>query len=234
MKEEARQYIKDHKKELVERFADLDKFPPNEEPFTLFMAGSPGAGKTEFSKKMVQILAKGSDAFEPIYIVRIDADDIKEFIPHYNGENSDVVQSATILGVEKIYDFSIKKKQNILVDGTFANYDSSRKNIVTSIKKGRMIGIFYIYQDPVRAWELTLARGKKEGRYIPKDFFIDSLFNAKDNVNRIKEEFGNKVIVNLIEKDYADNIEKPRFNIDNIGNHLKIKYTRKSLEENLC
>lgn len=234
MKEEARQYIKDHRKELIERFASLDKFPPSEEPFTLFMAGSPGAGKTEFSKSLLKILSKGSDVFESIIIVRIDADEIKEFIPYYNGENSDVVQSAAILGVEKIYDFSIKKKQNILVDGTFASYDVSRKNIITSLKKGRMVGIFYVYQDPVRAWELTVARGNKEGRYIPKDFFVNSLFNAKNNVNRIKEEFGEKVIVNLIEKNYDGFIDKPRFNIGNIDNHLKIKYTRESLEEKLC
>lgn len=235
MKEEARQYIKDHKKELIEKFASLEKFPSNDDPFSLFMAGSPGAGKTEFSRKLVEILAKGSDAFESIPIVRIDADEIKEkFLPHYDGKNSNVVQSAAILGVEKLYDFSIKNKQNILLDGTFSSYDSSRKNIITSLKKGRMVGIFYIYQDPVRAWELTKARGEKEGRFIPKDFFIDSLFKAKDNVNRIKEEFGGKVIVSLIEKDYAENIEKPRFNIDKIDNHLKIKYTRKSLEEKLC
>jgi len=234
MKEEARQYIKDHKKELIEKFASLERIPTSEQPFTLFMAGSPGAGKTEFSRTMVQILAKGSDTFEPIYIVRIDADEIKEFLPHYNGENSDIVQSAAILGVEKLYDFSIKKEQNILLDGTFASYDVSRKNIITSLKKGRMVGIFYVYQDPVQAWELTIARGNKEGRYIPKKFFIDSLFNAKDNVNRIKEEFGEKVIVHLIEKNYDGFIDKPRFNIDKIDNHLKIKYTRESLEEKLC
>lgn len=47
--EEAKQYIKEHKKELCEKFASKEIYLPTAEPSSYFMAGSPGAGKTEYS-----------------------------------------------------------------------------------------------------------------------------------------------------------------------------------------
>src|SRR3989339_1846356 len=93
--EEAKIFIKKEKRALIKKFADLEKFPPFEEPFSFFMAGSPGAGKTEFSKRLIEIMA-------PISIVRIDADEIKEFIPQYNGKNSDIIQGAASIGVDNL------------------------------------------------------------------------------------------------------------------------------------
>lgn len=106
--EKAKVFIKEHKRFIIDKFASLEKYPPREHPFSMFMAGSPGAGKTEFSKALFE----SSDFLEstefPIYAVRIDADEIKDIIPQYNGGNSDVVQGASSLGVEKLYDSVLK------------------------------------------------------------------------------------------------------------------------------
>ena len=68
--EEAEKYIKEHKRELIERFADPKIYPPDEHPRTFFMAGSPGAGKTEISRRLIEsVIGK--------LPVRIDADDIR-------------------------------------------------------------------------------------------------------------------------------------------------------------
>ena len=77
--EEAKLFIKKEKRALIKKFANLEKFPPRKKPFSFFMAGSPGAGKTEFTKRLIEMMA-------PIPIVRIDADEIKEFIPQYTGK----------------------------------------------------------------------------------------------------------------------------------------------------
>ena len=47
------------------------------------MAGSPGAGKTEYSKRFVDGVKKDTGAS----IVRIDGDEIREILPQYNGSN---------------------------------------------------------------------------------------------------------------------------------------------------
>ena len=49
LSDEAIKFVKSHKNEIVSKFANKLKYPPVEKPFTIFMAGSPGAGKTEFS-----------------------------------------------------------------------------------------------------------------------------------------------------------------------------------------
>jgi hypothetical protein len=63
-------------------------------------------------------------------------------------------------------------------------------------------------------------------------FFIQSFFEAKENGNKIKVEFGKIIQLNLIKKK-SDNleVEKTFFNIDNVDSHLKIEYTTQSLEE---
>jgi hypothetical protein len=50
IQEEAKKFIKDHKKELIDKFI-LQKNPLRQSLFAFFMAGSPGAGKTEFTKR---------------------------------------------------------------------------------------------------------------------------------------------------------------------------------------
>jgi hypothetical protein len=136
--EEAKIFIKKEKHALIKKFADLEKFPPLEKPFSFFMAGSPGAGKTEFSKRLIEIMA-------PISMVRIDADEIKEFIPQYNGKNSDIVQGAASIGVDNLNYYTLKHKQNSIMDGTFANYSLARRNITHCLNKKRHISVFYIY-----------------------------------------------------------------------------------------
>jgi len=52
-------------------------------------------------------------------------------------------------------------------------------------------------------------------------------------VNKIKEVFKDKIKIFLVVKDYnnANDVEKSRFNIDNIDNHLKIEYTVQTLKK---
>lgn len=228
--EESKRWVKANKREIVQRFIG-DKVESTEKPFTIFMAGSPGAGKTEISKRFISSFKEvNSESF----VARIDPDDIREIIPGYNGSNSYLFQGAVSLGVEKLYDYVLSKKINAVIDGTLAIYDVADKNISRSIKRNRDVSIFYIYQDPVKAWEFTKAREMIEGRNIPKEAFIESLFSAKDNVNKLKKMYGKKLTIFLIIKDFENNTEKSHFNISNIDNYLKINYTKKSLTKILC
>jgi predicted ABC-type ATPase len=223
IKEDAVNFINTHKKELIQKYAG-DEYPASNPPLSIFMAGSPGAGKTEFSMSLLEL-----DMFEKDVAVRIDADEIKKFIPHYDKTNSDEIQGASVLGLIRLHDYCLKKKKNFILDGTFSDYESSEENIKRSIKYGRDVDIFYVYQDPLIAWEFTKKRGELEGRFIPKDMFIDSFFSAKDNVNRIKENFGKSVTLHLIIKNITNGLAKFEINIDKVDHYLKVTYTRDDL-----
>ena len=54
----ANEFIKKNKKLLFEKFACDKIYKPRENPILLFMAGSPGAGKTEYSKALIEIAKK--------------------------------------------------------------------------------------------------------------------------------------------------------------------------------
>src|SRR3989338_11423364 len=88
---EARRFIKEKKKELIAKFADPVIYKPDNNPVSLFMAGSPGAGKTEFSKRLIEKFST-----KP---VRIDADDIRDMFDGYTGDNAHLFQSACTIGV---------------------------------------------------------------------------------------------------------------------------------------
>lgn len=209
-------YIKNNQKVIIKKFADPQVFLPVEHPFSIFMAGSPGAGKTEFSNKFDPSLY---EYYNVNPIVRIDADEIRKLIPQFNGKNSAVVQPATTIGVEKLFDHIQQHDQNAIIDTTFSDFNKAYDNFRRSLKRHRKVGIFYIHFDPKVAWDYTKIREKKEGRNITSDFFIEAYVNARENVDKIKKEFP-QVEVNLIIKELTGNEQHP------IG--MKTKFYRKS------
>jgi hypothetical protein len=230
--ENAYQWAKENKKNIVKEL--VKDVNPVDSPTSFFMAGSPGAGKTEYSKSFIQDL---DNSFQNVFganysILRIDIDDIRPLCPGYNGKNSSLFQRATVLIANKLHDFALKNNLNFLFDGTFANEEKAINNIERSIKKDRKVQIFYLYQDPIRAWELTQARENKDGRVVPMDVFIDDFFKAKEVVDKIKNKF-KEVAVDLIIRDYSDNKTTVFFNIDNIDKYLKLSYNRYTLKNAL-
>ena len=107
---EAIEYIKSHKKEILERFCPADLCHSVDNPTSLFMAGSPGAGKTEISKSFMK-------RFEDIP-VRIDADEIRSMCPGYVGTNAHLFQKAANKGVNTLYDHALHENINCIMDGT--------------------------------------------------------------------------------------------------------------------
>lgn len=228
--DEAIIYIKSHKKELIESFCRLSDYPKSLNPFTMFMAGCPGAGKTEFSKSIIPELQKRDPEHR---IVRIDADEIRSMIPQFNGSNAHEVQAASAVGVEKIFDHIQDHGQNCIVDGTFAKFNIAHDNIVRSLGKFRKVGIFYLYQEPQIAWDFTKKRDAIEKRNIPKEAFIESFFASKNNVIKIKAEFGDQIELNVIIKNEANEAGKMLFNVPTVDKKLGAGYTMGSLQKHL-
>ena len=104
-------------------------------------------------------------------------------------------------------------------------------DIKRALKRNRKVGIFYIYQDPIIAWEFTKKREAVEGRHVSKGMFINSFFLARENVNKIKELLGDKIELHLVEKNYTNELENTKFNIDKVDNYLKLKYTKEDLAQ---
>lgn len=213
LSDQAVRHVREHADEIVETIAGgIEPNVPN--PVSYFMAGSPGAGKTEYSKRFLEDIPGNQGS----QVARIDHDEIRLLIPGYDGTNAHVFQRAASLGVERLHDHVLKTGKNFVLDATMRDFDRAKENVERSLHRGRKVYVTYVYQDPLLAWEFTKAREAKEGRRITKDVFIEVFFGAKDTVNRIKAEFGDKVELWVIEKNYK-NVEDERkwLNVDNMS-----------------
>lgn len=211
-------WVRKNQHELISRFADPKDFGRDIYPTTIFMAGSPGAGKTEISKRFIEVKKA----------VRIDADEIRGLCPGYNGLNSHLFQKAASRGVDILFDYIIKNKINAVIDGTFA-HSKVLENIERSLKHNRTTEIVFVYQDPFQAWDFTKKREKLENRKITKDRFIESFFDSQKNTRLVKDKFGNKVELTVIIKDLQNDTQEMRLNVNNLDSCIKNNYTQEDL-----
>ncbi len=225
IKNEAEDFARRNKKIIAKECSDLFKYPPEKNPVSVFMAGSPGAGKTEASKWLIKELTGREDS-----IIRIDPDELRLKFNSYNGKNSFLFQQATTFLAEKIHDMAIKNYQSFIFDTTFSRIDKAITNIDRSLGHKRSVQILYVYQEPIQAWNFVKERELKEGRHIPKDSFIEEYFKARLVVNEVKRRFP-EIKIHLLIKNIDGSTQEYYENIDNIDNYVKEKYTVETLNK---
>src|SRR3989344_5468087 len=189
IRDQAIAYVREHRDKIIHEIAGDKKYIGNP-ALSIFMAGSPGAGKTETSKVLLSLFDN-----TPLQnnIIRLDPDEIRGLLPQYQGGNAHIFQQPIAIATNYIFNHVIKENMHILLDGTFSNYDYAYQNVTKSLKKNRVIIIMYSYVDPISAWAFTQAREAKEGRKITKQVFIDALFGSLETIKKIQSTFGNKV-----------------------------------------
>lgn len=227
---ESIKFAKQNKVEISRRLTDPSVYPPSSAPVSVFMAGSPGAGKTEFSKRLLELIVRDTND-RPL---RIDGDEIRKEIPGYTGSNSSEVQGAVSILVREIYERTLKNKQSVIFDGTFSKYEKALENVTRSLKRNRLVVIFYVYQDPLVAWQFTVAREKVEGRNIPRTAFIEHFIGAKETVGRIRDEFDDSVQIYLVRKNHQTNqvesVDEIAAKGPALDSYLGDEYTKEQIE----
>lgn len=94
LEEAAFQFAIAHRRSLAKQIVDTEVFIPERAPLTVFMAGSPGAGKNRrISIAMMEALEKGHPEGEGRQVLRIDPDDFQRLIRLFGG-NSYLFQRA--------------------------------------------------------------------------------------------------------------------------------------------
>ncbi len=225
-RDRAKIFARKNGKNVSVELTDVENYPSDPNPVSVFMAGSPGAGKTEASKALLENVEKKGTR-----TVRIDPDELRERFEEYSGDNAWLFQPATSILVDKIHDRVLKNEQNFLLDGTLSNYDIAKKNIERSLKRGRFVQILYVYQDPSMAWEFVKAREELDGRRILPEHFIEQYFAARKVVNQLKEDFDKDIVVTLLLKNLDGSDKVYKANVDKIDNHIPEKYSEKDLLE---
>lgn len=225
IQDEAIVFARKNKKRIAKHLTNKEVFIPEQIPVSVFMAGSPGAGKTEASIELIENLAS------TVKVLRLDPDQLRMEFEAYKGNNSYLFQPAVSILVEKIHDLALRQKQSFLLDGTLANYNIADSNISRSIEKGRLVQILYVYQDPLLAWEFVQLREIEEGRKILPKHFVEQYFSARSTVNQLKAKYGKSISVDLLHKEIDNSNRSYKANIDQIDNHVSEKYTPATLSQ---
>jgi Uncharacterized protein conserved in bacteria len=223
MEDQSVLFAKKNKKQFLERLVKGITPEESEEKIAVFMAGSPGAGKTEVATGLAEIFKN---------VVIIDADIFRSYFPGYNGHNSNEFQKGASLMVEYALDYVLKKGYSFILDGTFA-IGKSVENIQRALKRNYNTSIYYVYQDPLIAWDFTQKRERIEGRYVPKERFINAYFKARDNIQKVSHMLDDKVELVVVMKDYQNIISDIIDGVENIELVISNKYTVAELEEKL-
>jgi UDP-N-acetylglucosamine kinase len=219
-------YARANKKSRCAQLTDPSIFLPEEKPVAVFMAGSPGAGKTESSKELIaEFEAKAPGT----RILRIDPDDLRCEFPGYDGTNAYLFQGAVSIWTAKILDMAHDNGQSFVLDGTLSDYDRAKANITRCLNKGRVVQILYVYQDPLLAWRFVQAREAEEGRRIPPERFVVQYFAARRVVNALKDELGAQIKVDLLLKPTDSTPKIFRAGVDRIDYHVPEKYDPEKL-----
>lgn len=221
-KTDAIDWAKKHKKGFVRKLIRDAGVSKSNKPTAIFMAGLPGAGKTEFTKNLIAILG--------IKIIRLDMDEIASQIDTYTPQKADRFRAAASMLLSSTFDKVIHDGYDFIMDGTFGG-KSAIQNIERVLKREYTVKIFYIYQNPMVAWEYTRAREKVEHRAIDRNGFINSYYRTIENLKKIGEIFKGEASVDLVIKDDRNLIKDIKNNIsmNDIDNFVNIEYNREEL-----
>ena len=149
----------------------------------IFMAGSPGAGKSETVHRL---------QLRESFVV-LEADEIRILNPLYRKTTGDekgnahLIQKAAGIGLDYCRKYCIDNEIAFVQDTTFQNKGSI--GLVQKLLNAEWdVAILFIFQDPKRAWEFTKIREAKEGRSIPAESFARSFANVVGNIHRLQEK----------------------------------------------
>lgn len=136
---------------------------PHEGKLAIFMAGIPGAGKTEFTENSIKEASPG--------LISIEHDKLVEYIDGYTPETYYNYRKAGSILVTRVLDECLSKGFSFVFDGTLS-HENGIRNIDKSIRKGYAVVVVYLVQDAATAWELTQSRELVMKRSIERDGFL--------------------------------------------------------------
>ena len=79
----------------------------------------------------------------------------------------------------------------------------------------------------------TKARERTEGRKVPRKTFVQSLFKAKENVQKVKDEFGDHIKLHVLVKNFDRKTHREFHDVKIIDRYVKISYTQNELIKKL-
>ncbi len=190
-------------------------------PISVFMAGSPGAGKTESASRLIE---QWGD------VLHIDPDAYRQMFKGYDGSNSHLFNRAVTIIAEKLHDAALKSGINFIFDSTMSDSGKAISNIERSLQHSRKVIVLYVYQEPRTAWSFVRKREKRDGRRIPKEIFIEKFIAARNSVREVKDKFGDSIQLDVLIKEISGDSNEYHTDTNDVDSLIARTYTKSILE----
>lgn len=229
LKEAAVRWARENKSDVAQSVIGSLDAKPTELPSAIFMAGLPGAGKTELAHGLMKMTSSK--------VVFLDMDELAQKIPNYQAECADEFRAGATILLERLFDVVIAKKLDFILDGTFSGA-KALTNIERTLKRGYSVKILYVVQEPEAAWNFTLAREKVEHRAIDLDGFVETYYKVRNNLqglDKMLQEYEDVLSIDLLLKDNQNKLKDWRMDIelDEIDEFVPIEYNKEILRGKL-
>jgi len=219
------QWAKQNKKKIARAYLSSQHFESSDSPSIIFMAGLPGAGKTEFAKRLLPQLEKP--------MLHIDLDNLAENISEYQPKFANLFRPGANIILEKLFDEAVKRKIDILMDGTLGHHKALENTRRVINKHGYKVRVYFISIDPITAWRNTLYREKVEHRNIENNGFINTYYQLLHNLNQIQDVFGGDIPISVVIKEDSSYMKNIVQNVDDISRFTKPVLTKDELSNRI-
>lgn len=175
--DEAKQWVKNkaHQSKVVDLF--FEKNVPTKSKTAFFMAGIPGAGKTEFAENAVKTDRE---------LIPIEHDRIVEYIDGYRPEEYYKYRKAGSTLATRIFDECLQNGYSFIFDGTLS-HETGARDIKRCLEAGYQVFVVCIVKDAILARELTQARELVKKRSIERAGFVETCQRINSNSLNIFE-----------------------------------------------
>ena len=153
---------------------------PKKGKIAFFMAGIPGAGKTEFTERTIREASPE--------LISVEHDKLVEYIDGYTPETYYNYRKAGSILVTRVFSECIKNSYAFVFDGTLSHQNGMR-NIKKCLANDYSVIVVYLVQSAAKAWELTQAREIVKKRAIEKEGFIETCNKINANLVSILDKF---------------------------------------------
>lgn len=188
----------------------------------IFLAGAPGAGKTEWIESFPDIE----------HYVILDTDLYRSLFEGYMGSNASKFHQLASHVMDRMYSFCIKQRYNMIVDGTFSNQQKAQENIAQCEKKNIPFSIVLVIQDPVISYLYTKKREQEKLRNVPREAFIEKFYRSIEVIREMYSLYPKALIfitkkLKKVNPKFSDIQVKDIEQIDKLTNYT---YNAKELE----
>lgn len=192
-------------KAIIDELTDNAVCIEQDKPIAVIMGGAPGSGKSTF-------LRTNAPYMQSDQIWKVDADEVRSFLPEYKGWNSaSTHEEAKDIVNELLDSFDRPCKHDLLYDGTMSNV----KKYQPIIKRLKQLGYqtFLVFMD------------------IPKEQSIERALKRYQNNRDSKTPFGRYVPISVIEEFFSVGDKAFQMLKDSVDGYIKVdSLTQKVVE----